>query len=528
MANTLTDLSAIVTDVGLAAASVASPTGPWINLVKFKVGSGFGYTASRYDTGLNGVTLYDAPITHYRNVPPKTLNVMCVIPAAEGPFEFGELGIYLPDDVLFAKLVFPTLQLKTSSLVTNVASSYTFNCLINLEQSTAIFQINNGDLETIWVVNKWSDVLPQTQMPNPAIDLIIVQEGDPYGRSTALVPSRPQPDGLGKQWSPQGTYQMRFQRNVIAATTTSITIDGVGLENWNVLDRPAKSFVVQFDDSGYFRAITGGVQIEGGAYKFDLAPDPMPVITPAGSLVTLWEEDASQDSLATATTYGISHPGSGIAVPSPGIIETYGLVHGVPGAGRILTSADSMMSLDIPSGVHDIIGVGTARPTGMPAGTYAGGQLYRTNTLQKGASTQTILDIFLPYNAQTGTATAPFSAKDNKAWFHEYKDGVWSPWRTMTGSEASGGASGSWSSLPPGTPAPGKGFVIIQTRHWGNGGFYLYINGILRGIANTSVDEDDDMTTTLPMEEGDSWSWSYFRYGGRGSFRSYQFFNWEA
>lgn len=426
--NPLTDLSAIVTDVGLAVASLATPTGPWINIRQFKVADGYGYKAQRTDTGLNGNVLYSNVVSAYKNVPPKTINVMCTIPAIEGPFLFGELGLYIPSndapndptqDVLFAKLVFPTLQLKTSSLVTNVASSYTFNCLIDLEQSTAVFQINNGELQTIWVVNKWSDVVPQQDMANPAIDLIIVQEPDPYGRSTALTPAQPNGQGLGTQWSPQGTYQFQSTATVAAATTTSVSVSAAALTDWSVLSRSDHTFVIQFA-SGLFRAVTSVDAIAGGLLRFNLAPDALSTIPATGTGLTIWKEDASQDSLLTASGFGIGHPGNGINVPRPGVFEAYGLLHGAPGTGRVLTTTDSLNSA-FPSGEYSI--ANGNRPSGLPSNTTLGGRLRISNYNGH------ILQQFFPMWDGNGL-TGP----NNQAWWRMWNSSSgWGVWRVMGG-----------------------------------------------------------------------------------------------
>lgn len=361
--NPLTDLSAVVTDVGLAVASLATPTGPWINIRQFKIGDGYGYKADRTDTGLRGNVLYENVVTAYKNVPPKTINVMCTIPAIEGPFLFGELGLYIPSndapndpdqDVLFAKLVFPSLQLKTSSLVTNVASSYTFSCLIDLEQSTAVFQINNGELQTIWVVNKWSDVIPQALMANPAIDLIIVQEPDLHGRSTALIPSIPDANGLGRSWVIQGTYELMFRDFVVSATPNSVTVSAAAVAEWNVFGRPTHTFVVQMlvGQYGYSRAISSVESVPGGLVRFNFAPDPLVTLPAVGSPIAFFRQDTDQNFLMTANSFGYGHPGEGIATPRPGVFEAYGLLHGAPGTGRQLTSADSLNNSTLHSGVY--------------------------------------------------------------------------------------------------------------------------------------------------------------------------------
>src|SRR6478609_10344629 len=132
----------IITTAGMAAATVAKPTGPFIEIVSFKIGSAFGYMPTPSDTDINGELLFQgAPLT-YKYVGDNTLDIVCRLPADSGPFQFGEVALFLPGDVMFAKAAFADLQIKYSSLGTNVLSTYTFNCLLKLAQAVAVFKIS--------------------------------------------------------------------------------------------------------------------------------------------------------------------------------------------------------------------------------------------------------------------------------------------------------------------------------------------------------------------------------------------------
>lgn len=498
--NPLTDLSAVVTDVGLAVASLATPTGPWINIRRFKIGDGYGYKADRTDTGLNGNVLYEAPVTAYRNIPPKTINVMCSIPPIEGPFLFGELGLYIPSntapsdptqDVLFAKLVFPSLQLKTSSLVTNVASSYTFNCLIDLEQSTAIFQINNGDLPAIWVVNKWSEVFPQTTMANPTIDMIIVQEPDPYGRSTALVPAAPDAGGLGTLWSPQGTYQHMVSTTIAAAATTSVTVSAASVADWNVFGRPLRTFVVQMlvNGLGYSRAIASVDSVAGGLVRFNFTPDPMNSLPAVGSPVSIYRENSNQDFLLNATSHGVGHPGVGLSVPRPGVFEARGLLHGAPGTGRVLTAAETLRDTTLPSGVYHTYQASHVQD----APTTHGGIIYISNV--GGLITQQ----FWPQRLEDSNDPT------RMPWWRFFDISVWGPWTPLGSSGIEGGQLISIGSFAPGQQASGTFERAGAIMAWNSGGDPA-INGYLNGNMVTAGDSNGGSEgLTIVGYQGSNW-----------------------
>ncbi len=514
--NPLFDLSAVVTDVGLAAASVATPTGPWINIRKFKIADGYGFKASRTDQELTGNILYEAPVSAYRNVPPKIINVMCTIPAIEGPWQFGELGLYVQDpndptkDVLFAHLVFPSLQLKTSSLVTNVASTYTFNCLIDLEQSTAIFQINNGELQTIWVVNKWSDVYPQNTMANPAIEAIVVQEPDPYGRSTVLVPMKPDTGGLGTTWAPQGTYRLTGGGVHVAAVTASyVEVPVAELAGWYITGRSPNTFVLQFAQSGLFRCVASVAQVAGARYRFTFTPDPLVTLPPIGSEILFWEEDSRQNSRMTQNTIGEGRPGRGIQMsPSlPAVFEAFGLLHGAPGTGRALTSADNLNSA-FDSGIYHCYGA--SLPVNYPPLT-VGGHVYIANV--GGLITQVVwpqkLSVVDPIMPQWRFFDSGVGG------------GTWGPWSTL------GGGSAEWGpilGLGAGVPAPDNGIVTVTCDAQNpKSGVYMYVNGTQVARQATPVKNISLVSShTFPINKGEAWTYSGAINSIGGRFRAFK------
>src|ERR1700688_1459289 len=161
--------SFVVTNSGLAAASGATPTGPWISLVSFQVGAGYGYTPLPTHTGLDGALLFEGPPTSYQKVGGNTIDILCEIPPNAGPFQFGEIALFLPGNVMFAKAVFQTPHTKFSALGSNVVSSYELHCLLTLAQGTAIFQVSTTVPITLLQVYNWSDVYPPSVSANPGV-----------------------------------------------------------------------------------------------------------------------------------------------------------------------------------------------------------------------------------------------------------------------------------------------------------------------------------------------------------------------
>jgi phage-related tail fiber protein len=102
----------IMTTAGLAAATAATPSGPYVHIVEFRLGSGVGYTPIQADSGLRGTLLYSGVPRSYTMVAGDTGNFICEVPSTAGPFMYGEIGLYLPGGVLFALASFPQLQQK--------------------------------------------------------------------------------------------------------------------------------------------------------------------------------------------------------------------------------------------------------------------------------------------------------------------------------------------------------------------------------------------------------------------------------
>ena len=160
----------VITNQGLAVASTAMPQGPYIHIAYFEIGSGYGYTPLPTDVGINGTLLYGGPptMTNTQGVPTSytfvgdnTLDIICTIQPDAGPWQFGEVALFLQDGTMFAKAVFQTPQTKFSSLGTNVASAYVLNCLLKLQQSVAVFQVDTQQGPPAMLdIFQWSDVYP--------------------------------------------------------------------------------------------------------------------------------------------------------------------------------------------------------------------------------------------------------------------------------------------------------------------------------------------------------------------------------
>ena len=256
----MTDFTApqlIVTDVGVAEASVATPTGPFIEIGSFKIGSAYGYTPLPTDTDINGDLLYEGEPLTYKYVGNNTLDIVCRIPTAAGPFQFGEVALFLTGGAMFAKAAFAEPQIKYSSLGTNVLSTYTFNCLLKLEQSVAVFQVNTNCLPPdIWEVDHWSDVYPPALSANPGIPSILVRELDPKGDSTLIY------QASDTHWTVGTNYESIYKGACLSGSTTTVVIATSALDSvlsvHELVSSTAKEYVIE-NSAGYLRAVSTAV-----------------------------------------------------------------------------------------------------------------------------------------------------------------------------------------------------------------------------------------------------------------------------
>lgn len=270
----MADLNLVALDVGLQAATEATQTQAIIEIASFVIGDGFGYTIDpATDTGLHGNLLYVGTPTAVTVTEDGAKRFVLNIPPDAGPFNFGEVGILLPDGTMFAKGVFPTLQTKYSALGANLLSTYTFNALLKLKQSTAIFTITGTEnSQYILEVEKWSDVYPPILAASPDTPAVLVKELTINNNSSFLHKSN------DTKWT-IGTTYTRVANGIVANASLSWVeipkdfIDDQDINPDDLITDVSRKFVIEFAD-GFFRSVEDVVE-EGDNLRFNLNPDPL-------------------------------------------------------------------------------------------------------------------------------------------------------------------------------------------------------------------------------------------------------------
>lgn len=460
MANDTTPLL-LITNAGLAAASQAMPEGPYIHIVKFQIGSGYGYTPDPNQTALRGNILYGgdsnnpARPTTYRYIGDNTLNVICEIPPAAGPWEFGEIGLFVQDgsgnDYLFAIAVFQSPQTKFSSLGTNVVSSYTLNCLLKLQQSVAIFQISTiQGSPNVVDIYQWSDVYPPVLSADPDVQIYNIRELSSLGEGTLLETSndntRSMVDGAYAEIWPLPSFGgSSFIVQAASSTYIQVPQSQLGAARVNSINSrtPNRSLVVQ-THAGFWRSVAS-ITAVGSNYQLNLNSTndgtynnyPLPVVPQVNEVVHIYSDyfegkqilyeqiiDPPSIPLATTGTPGLATAGSGLYVSSPGTLAAVGLLQTPSqGTGRILSSTDDLNNTTLPSGLYNTyIGV-YGIPANMPVNWE--GSIWIHNLNSSGGSD--IAQIYWPLGNGGGTD----NAGDNgyPAYYRSYAPPTgWSHW----------------------------------------------------------------------------------------------------
>jgi len=376
----------LITNAGLAAASVAMPEGPYIHIVGFQIGSGYGYTPTSSQTSIQGTLLYSASPTSYQSIGNNTLDILCEIPPTAGPFQFGEVALFLADadgnfsssSVMFCIAVFETPQTKFSSLGTNVVSSYDLNCLLKLQQSTAVFQISDATVPpAIYNIFQWSDVYPPDISANPSIPQYLVKELNSFGDASILA------NATVDNWSIESSSYARYYgpqsvatMPVVNSSTTWIQIaSSYFFANAVTEGAHNRRFLVQ-TATGFWRSVSS-IVVSGSNLQLNLNctndgtynNSPLPSAPTVGSEVQVYCDldgigqpiyysqllgTPPAPPVATPGTPGLAYGGAGTYMPGGGAINAYGLLQSPSTlSGRPLTSADDLNNIALPSGLYN-------------------------------------------------------------------------------------------------------------------------------------------------------------------------------
>lgn len=241
----------------------------------FKLASGFGYTPTESQPGLVGAVVYEGAVTT-SEFDDGTTDLLVSIPPEAGPFEYGEIGLFLDDGTLIAVYAYPTLNVKEQNSTSGVNATVSVHCLMKLAPGTATITITDSPTALVPLVTSWAAV---SDPPTMNADVVIVSTGQgPIGslkRSSA------------SQWSPDdhvvvGTGLLVSNVATVGADTV-LSVTGVDTVVLSVLHR----YIIQSSTGKVARARS--VSAAGLLTMEGLAPWVV-----NGMTVTLWERTSAR------------------------------------------------------------------------------------------------------------------------------------------------------------------------------------------------------------------------------------------
>lgn len=148
----MTDL--VLTQAGVDAMTDARTNGLLLDIIEFRLGDAYGYTATLADTALHGTTVYPlAPAivvpTNFHTIkqPDGTdiVTLSCILGSTIGDFNFGEIGIYISSGsgtTLFGLAVFDSPLAKLASTASSEGNSIELKVKIPVGTGAPVINLN--------------------------------------------------------------------------------------------------------------------------------------------------------------------------------------------------------------------------------------------------------------------------------------------------------------------------------------------------------------------------------------------------
>lgn len=247
----------LITDIGLAAATAATPTGPYIHITEFRVSSAVGYEPLRSMTTLPGTILHTGVPSSYVVIDEDTVEVLLQMDPTVGSFDFGTVGMYLASGELFAICVFDVLQQQIRAVGSQAGSTWKIRARLKLAQAATVVQVTLINSQSILELPNWASLAAPVNQLNDA-NIAIVHENNGQGQSVTVVRNS------DLEWTLQD-YSLLWSTTVptdpgyLALTSTYLThseVSQLALEAATLASpRSDSRYVVKFPD-GSIRRVT--------------------------------------------------------------------------------------------------------------------------------------------------------------------------------------------------------------------------------------------------------------------------------
>ena len=176
----------VITTAGAAAIAAASTSGPYVRIESFKIGSDTSTASTSGQTDIIGTLLYSGTPSSYAHYNATTVQINIEIPADVGPFDFGEIGLFLPGNVMFGRFSFGAAQKKVVDLNNAFADVYRLKVLVSDAKGPRIFDVNTPE-DNQYVLEVRTLDLVGTPSQHPGNVIVAAHEPSDYDESIHLM-----------------------------------------------------------------------------------------------------------------------------------------------------------------------------------------------------------------------------------------------------------------------------------------------------------------------------------------------------
>ena len=175
----------VITDAGLKAINSAQADGLDLVVESYKLGDGYNYIASPAATGLQGNEVYPLDsgghnAVSFIHTDDENVEFLISVDADAGPFDFGEIALYLSDEeTLFALGSFED-KIRKESSIGGAGGRIVIRAKVNLLSAKATVTANITELHNIPELADYS-LLPKTTASDN--NLYIVNQENEFGKS---------------------------------------------------------------------------------------------------------------------------------------------------------------------------------------------------------------------------------------------------------------------------------------------------------------------------------------------------------
>lgn len=204
-----------ITTQGYAAAFNAGSSGPKIEIPEFRLGSAYGYTPSAGDSALHGSILYTGTTSGYSVIDSNTCEYVLRVGPNVGTFDFGEIGLYMPDGTMFALQALTDVQRKIAQPLRGANEIIIRARLVLTNLPANInFVVQNITTGTILETVSFDTLLPPTM--TAGVNAFIVHSNDDDGNTIFAIRKD------GDFWDLSTHKTPSIEGSVLTSTQTSV------------------------------------------------------------------------------------------------------------------------------------------------------------------------------------------------------------------------------------------------------------------------------------------------------------------